>query len=77
MGNRSAFVYIIGNDHGTIYVGFTNDLRLRISQHKSRRFPGFAAKYGLTRLLYFEAFERAEEALEAEHMIKGWRGKRS
>jgi putative endonuclease len=63
----------LGNQRGTLYVGFTNNLHQRMAQHKSRKFPGFTAKYGVSRLLYFEEFDRIEDALEAEHVIKGWR----
>lgn len=73
MGSKTAFVYILGNDRGTIYVGFTNDLHQRISQHKTKKIPGFTAKYNITRLLFFQEFERIEDALEVEHTIKGWR----
>ncbi len=73
MGDRTAYVYIMGNTRGVLYVGFTTDLETRISQHKSKQIKGFSAKYSTNRLLYFEVFDHPIEALEAEKTIKGWR----
>lgn len=73
MGNKTAYVYIMGNATGVLYVGFTAELTRRVAQHKSKRLPGFSAKYETTRLLFFEAFNHPADALEAERVIKGWR----
>jgi putative endonuclease len=72
MGEKTAYVYIMGNTKGVLYIGFTTDLETRVSQHKSRQIKGFSAKYSTTRLLYFEAFYHPIEAMEAERIIKGW-----
>lgn len=34
--------------------------------------PGFARRYTVTRLVYFEAFNDVNEALARERQLKGW-----
>jgi len=50
----------------------TNSLRRRVCEHKLKLTPGFAAKYNITRLVYFESFEDVRNAIEREKQIKGW-----
>ena len=51
----SYFVYILASRrNGTLYVGVTNDLVRRISEHKSKVVPGFTRKYSVDKLVYFE-----------------------
>ena len=68
------WVYIMASQkHGTLYVGVTNSLARRVSEHREGRGSAFARRYGVTRLVYAEAFDRADEAIEQETRIKGWR----
>ena len=49
------FVYLLAsNSYGTLYVGSTFELACRVWQHKTRAIPGFTAKYGVDRLVWFE-----------------------
>ena len=67
------FVYLLASQpHGTLYVGTTNDLFRRIWEHKIKAVPGFTAKYGVDRLVWFEAHETLESAFLREKRIKGW-----
>jgi len=52
-------VYILSSGSGTLYVGITNDLQRRTLEHRNKTVAGFKARYALTRLTYFERFERA------------------
>jgi putative endonuclease len=66
-------VYIITNKrNGTLYIGITSDLARRMMQHKSRGMRGFASRYGLDRLVWFETFNDVYEAIAREKQIKGW-----
>lgn len=56
----------------TIYVGITNDLIRRVSEHKSELIEGFTKRYHVTKLVFFESFNSVEEAISAEKKIKGW-----
>lgn len=67
-----AYVYILGNKGGRLYVGVTNDLQRRMYEHKTKATPGYASKLGINRLLYFETFNHIVDAIAAEKQIKGW-----
>jgi putative endonuclease len=66
------FVYIITNKSRTIYTGMTNDLERRMSEHKRKLIKGFSATYNITKLVYYEAFNEAGDAIAREKQIKGW-----
>ena len=66
-------VYIMANrKNGTIYVGCTSDLYLRIEQHKLGKGSVFTAKYKCFRLVWAERHEIMESALRRERRIKEW-----
>ena len=67
------FIYIMTNASGTLYIGVTNDLLRRISEHKNGQIPGFTQKYHITRLVYFEASTSHIDAINREKQLKGWR----
>ncbi|CAN5789296.1 GIY-YIG nuclease family protein [soil metagenome] len=56
-----------------LYVGVTNDLEVRVWQHKNKQVPGFAARYNIDRLVFFEDFHDVNQAIEREKQIKKWR----
>ncbi len=73
MDNRF-FVYILTNcKRGVLYVGVTNDLVRRLSEHKGKVVPGFTSKYGLTMLVYYEEHSSIIEARDRERVLKRWR----
>lgn len=67
---RLFFVYILSSLSGTLYVGVTDDLPLRLSQHKNGTFDGFTKKYQVNRLMYYETFPDASAAGAREKQIK-------
>jgi putative endonuclease len=68
------FVYILASKrNGTLYVGVTNNLARRMSEHKAKLVPGFTRQYGVDLLVYFEAFDSILEARAREHSLKRWR----
>ena len=67
-------VYMLASGrHGTLYVGVTNDLARRIFEHKEGLAQGFTSKYGVKRLVWYEAYERIDEAIAREKALKKWR----
>ncbi len=40
-----AYVYILGSHTGTLYIGVTSNLYLRVMQHKEGTWEGFTATY--------------------------------
>jgi putative endonuclease len=68
------FVYMLSSKpHGTLYVGVTSDLARRVWEHKTKVVPGFTAKYGVDRLILYEAHEDWELAFRREKQIKEWK----
>jgi predicted GIY-YIG superfamily endonuclease len=72
-------VHIIANKrNGTIYTGATSALPQRVYQHKTGAIEGFSAKYECKLLVYYELFDRIEDAIAREKQIKaGLRAKKT
>ena len=66
------YVYIMTNKSRTLYTGMTNNLKKQVHQHKDKLIDGFAKRYNITRLVYFDVFDTAIGAIKAEKRIKGW-----
>lgn len=64
------YTYIVECKDGTLYTGWTNDIKKRIQDHNI----GKGAKYTKARkpviLVYFETFSTKEEAMKREYAIK-------
>jgi putative endonuclease len=71
MGERY-YAYIMASRSRVLYVGMTNNLSRRIREHKQGEADGFAARYNVTRLVWYRAFPRPQDAIAAEKKIKGW-----
>ena len=70
--NRQYYVYIMTNESNTVlYTGVTNNLTRRVYEHKEKLVDGFARKYKITKLVYYEVFEDIENAIFREKRIKG------
>jgi putative endonuclease len=66
-------VYILASrPGGAIYVGVTNDLFRRVYEHKNGMVDGHTKRYGIDRLVHFEIYETAYEAIQREKNIKHW-----
>ena len=68
------FVYMLSSRrHGTLYVGVTNNLARRVHEHKTKALHGFTSRYFVDRLIWYETYERIDEALSREKALKKWR----
>ena len=68
------YVYILASGrNGTLYVGVTNDLARRVTEHKSGIVPGFTRQYGVNQLVYFEEYASILEARDREYRLKRWK----
>jgi putative endonuclease len=68
------FVNVLANKpRGILYIGVTNNLSRRISEHQARAVPGFTRTYGITRLVHYEEHSSILEARRREHTVKRWR----
>ena len=67
-------VYILASRrNGTLYVGVTSNLLQRVWQHKSDLVEGFAKRYGVHTLVWYESHETMESAISREKAIKEWK----
>ena len=67
------WVYIMASKPwGTLYVGVTSDIEARVYQHREGLLAGFAKKYGVKTLVYFEEFSSAGDAIHREKRLKKW-----
>jgi putative endonuclease len=66
-------VYILTNASGVLYIGVTNHLERRVTEHKQQLCPGFTMKYEVFRLVYFEPFGDVRNAISREKQLKRWR----
>ena len=70
---RNYYVYINTNKlHHVFYVGVTNNILNRNSQHKNNENKkSFTAKYNSTKLVWYETFSNIYDAISREKQIKG------
>ena len=66
------FVYILSNRSHVLYIGLTNGLYKRVRQHREQKPGTFAARYKITRLVYFERFQYVNNAIAREKELKHW-----
>jgi putative endonuclease len=74
-GYHNYYVYILTNKaNKVLYTGVTNNLKIRLQQHKESFNPNsFTAKYNVHYLLYYEKFTWIQIAIVKEKEIKGWK----
>jgi putative endonuclease len=67
------YVYILASTFQKLYTGVTNNLPLRIHQHKNDKNPkSHTARYKINKLVHYERFEYIQNAIAREKQIKGW-----
>ncbi len=62
----------MASDSGTLYIGMTNNLIRRVSEHKEWKIEWFSKKYKCTKLVYFEETKYVYNAIEREKELKDW-----
>ena len=66
-------VYILTNKpRGTLYIGVTGWLKVRVEKHRKGEGSKFAKRYNLTKLVYFEEFQYIDKAIAREKQLKNW-----
>lgn len=76
VGNRPAhslymyYVYLMRSKKtGKFYIGFTSDLRKRLSQHNTKE-SGTTNAYAPYELIYYEAYKAKKDAIVRENKLK-------
>ena len=53
-----------------MYTGVTGDLKARVHQHREKLLPGFAKRYNVSKLVYYEAGYDPSGAIVREKQLK-------
>jgi putative endonuclease len=70
------YMYILECADGSYYVGSTKYLELRLLQHQSGEGANHTKKRLPVKLVYFEEFDRIDEAFYREKQVQGWSRKK-
>jgi putative endonuclease len=70
--DKTFFVYILSSRSRSLYVGVTSNIIVRVAQHKEKVFEGHTARYNIDRLVYWEEFSNASDAIAREKQVKGY-----
>jgi putative endonuclease len=75
MAHQNYFVYILTNSdrHTVLYIGVTNCLERRASEHSLGFGSAFAQQYNAHKLIYFEPYPDPKSAIAREKQLKRWR----
>jgi putative endonuclease len=67
-------VYILSNFARTVfYIGVTNNLQIRMWQHRNNEGGEFTSKYKCHFLMYYEDYGDIRNAIAREKQLKNWR----
>lgn len=66
------FVYILEASNDKYYIGYTTDLKRRMTQHKNGKGSKFIRGFGFKKLLYHESYFIKSKALKREAELKRW-----
>jgi putative endonuclease len=67
-----AYMYILLCNDGSYYTGSTKYLDSRLEEHNLGVACNFTAKHLPVTLVYYEEFDRVDEAFMREKQIQGW-----
>ena len=65
-------MYILLCANGKYYTGSTRDLERRLEQHSKGEGANFTRKHLPVKLVYYEEFERIDDAFYREKQVQGW-----
>ena len=68
------YVYVLRNENGNYYIGFSSDLKTRIKDHQ--RGHTRTTKNHVYQLIYYEAYRNKADALGREKFLKGGSGRK-
>ncbi len=65
-------MYILKCDDGSYYTGSTWHIEQRIEEHNSGSGANYTARRLPVELIYYEYYERIDEAFYREKQVQGW-----
>ena len=69
-------MYILLCNDGSYYTGSTTDLERRLEQHFAGEGANHTKKHPPVKLLYYEEFDRIDDAFYREKQVQGWSRKK-
>ena len=72
----NCYMYILKCANGAYYTGSTKDLETRLKQHQNGEGANFTKKHLPVKLVYYEVFERIDDAFNREKQVQGWSRKK-
>ena len=70
---KTYYIYIMASKkNGMLYIGVTDDLYRRVWQHKNDVHEGFTKKYSVHNLVWYDATNDVEGAIQSEKQMKKW-----
>ncbi len=73
MKNTLYYIYFLTNkNNNVLYIGITNNLYRRLSEHKLSLLSGFTKQYNCHKLIYWEEYQDVKEAIAREKQLKNW-----
>jgi putative endonuclease len=76
---RNYFIYITTSpEKAVLYIGITNHLKRRLTEHyeNAGKIGTFAGQYYCYKLIYWERFTNAKDAIARETQLKNWSRKK-
>jgi putative endonuclease len=70
------YMYILKCSNGAYYTGSTKNLELRFQQHQNGEGANFTRKHLPVELIYYEEYQRIDEAFYREKQVQGWNRKK-
>lgn len=66
------YVYILKCNDNSYYVGHTDNIENRISEHRSARYPCYTSTRLPVEVVFVQSFATRDEAFSGERQIKKW-----
>ena len=67
------YTYILASKrNGTLYIGVTNDIARRVTEHRDGKGSQFTGRYAVHRLVYVEVHDTVAAAIHREKLLKEW-----
>ena len=70
------YTYILHCSDGSYYTGSTKNIALRLEQHQAGEGANYTRKRLPVKLIYYEEYNRIDEAFYREKQIQGWSRKK-
>lgn len=66
----AAFVYMLRCENGSLYTGWTNDLKRRLARHQAGVGGKFTRAFKVVDMVYYEELASQHEAMQREYELK-------